>query len=179
LVNHPELGPSREGLYRVVYRLESQGGAYAPSSFRPSRDAARLRPQQFRVPLCSPTAEEGLLFWTWFVQSFVDPQAPLLLLARLDQGWVDATLGEPTPEEFFCLQASRQRLPLTTEIPFNLTLEFRQRAQGWVESLVQRATAVYQEPETSEGATAVFRLTKTVKGWFSAPVRPRPPGGGE
>ena len=96
LADQSELGPNQEGLFRIVYQMQSQMSAFAPGRIGAKPDPLRLRPQQMRVPAFGGPATESILFWSRFFQCQLDPATPLLLFLPIEEGWLDVTLGEPT-----------------------------------------------------------------------------------
>lgn len=167
-VENASFGPRHEGWFRILYQLESQCGAFAPGRFSSRASAAELRPQHFRVP--SPLLPgQGLLRWSQFFLSQLDPGVPLLFIAPLEENWVDVTLGEPTSHETFCLRAGLKALPLVTEVPYSLDDAFRERAGAVIESF--RKNLGSECPPDSQD-TAIFPRTpfssakRRVLKWF-------------
>ncbi len=128
LASCPGMGPGHDGLHRVLYRILREMHAYGPGTGRPGRGEPR-RPQCLRVPSCAPTAPQAVYTWLHVMLSQLDPSVPVLLLAPLEQAWVDVVVGDPGVREFFCLQASQQMVPLATEIPYSMDADFVQRAE--------------------------------------------------
>lgn len=141
-VSHPALGPNQEGWFRILYQMQSQLVAFAPGRFSLKGDLSGIRPQQLRLPACGSSPSQTILLWTRFFQSQIDPAAPLLLTLPLEESWLDVTLGEPTPHECFCLRASPQKLPLASEVPYNLDQAFRQSAQVTLAAFQQNTGSV-------------------------------------
>ena len=48
----------------------------------------------------------------------------MLTILPLEYDWVDLIIGLPTASQLFCLRATQQRLPLTTDIPYSIDSEF-------------------------------------------------------
>jgi formylglycine-generating enzyme required for sulfatase activity len=126
----PELGPQQEGWMRTFYAVQNQFGAFARGRFNPKADASTIRPQQIRVPRAADSIPKSILQWCNFFLTQVDPQTPLLLTLPLEEQWVDVTAGEPTSQEVFCLRASPKSMPLASEVPYNLSEDFRERVRG-------------------------------------------------
>jgi hypothetical protein len=67
--------------------------------------------------------------WAELLQSLVPAAVPLLLISRAGAEWLDAIIGEPASDDFFCLQASPKAMPLASQIPYDLNPELRMRLQ--------------------------------------------------
>jgi formylglycine-generating enzyme required for sulfatase activity len=131
----PELGPQQEGWLRLLYALQNQCGAFARGKLNPKSVAATVRPQQIRVPRAADSISRAVVQWSGFFLTQVDPQTPLLLAVPLEEPWLDVTLGEPTSQELFALRATPKAMPLASEVPYNLSPEFRERGQQLISTL--------------------------------------------
>ena len=121
-LEHRDFMPDRLGLLRVLHEL----GGLADKT--PGGSAGRSR--HLRVPMGVDSPAESLLLWGDFFRRAVSAKVSVLLISRGGSDWLDAIIGEPEGSNFFCLQASLKVLPLTTEIPYDLSPELKQR---WVE----------------------------------------------
>ncbi len=133
----PQFGPGQEGLLRVLYQVQQQCAAFAPGRFNPRQDTGHLRSQDLRVPAAGSNAKEVFITWTRLLRTQVDAATPLLLLWPLGEPWLDLVLGEPAPEQLFCLCATTAQLPCVSKIPFNLDEAFRSKAQATLQALAQ------------------------------------------
>jgi hypothetical protein len=132
LATRPEMGAELRGLLAILYQVERE---LAP--FRPNSKADRsmqVAPRHLRVPACAPTVDEAMLLWLRFMLTQLDPSTPLCVIDPLDEQFVDLIVGEPTPTQLFCVRASAHKIPLTTEIPYNLDAEFISRSKGLIAS---------------------------------------------
>jgi len=132
LATRPEMGAELRGLLAILYQVERE---LAP--FRPHSKADRsmqVAPRHLRVPACAPTADEAMLLWLRFMLTQLDPNTPLCVIDPLDEQFIDLIVGEPTPTQLFCVRASAHKIPLTTEIPYNLDAEFISRSKGLIAS---------------------------------------------
>ncbi len=120
-LEHGDFGPARLGLLRVLHELSSGSGA-------PAKEAAA---GHLRVPQAGETRIEGLQNWAAFLQCRATPATSLLFIQRRGVNWVDIIMGKPDTGDFFCLQAAPQALPLTTEIPYELSPSLKPRLQEW------------------------------------------------
>jgi hypothetical protein len=145
-LERPELGPGRTGLLRVLHEL---AGAFDLSGQpRPTVRAGARGPRSLhlRVPFASDSEDQALVLWSSFLAAAVGPCEPLLLIARAGTEWVDVMVGEPTSDDFFCLQASLKGLPLATQIPYELTAESRQSLPGLETRFLGKAPAAVETP---------------------------------
>ncbi|HXI50863.1 MAG TPA: hypothetical protein VNH84_05145 [Candidatus Saccharimonadales bacterium] len=164
----PLFGPNHEGWSRILYQLENQCAAFAPGRFSTKGDPGAVHPQPFRLP-SNQGAARGLLLWARFFLSQLDPMVPLLLIAPLEEPWVDATLGEPTPHEFFCLRAGPKALPLVTEVPYSLDDAFRARARGVLDTFQANENSPHPagpEQTTIFPSSTLSSTKRRVLKWF-------------
>ena len=126
--SRPELGPQQEGWMRILYAVQSQFGAFARGKFNPKSVSSNIRPQQIRVPRAADSVAKGILQWSAFFLTQVDPQTPMLFSVPLEEQWIDVTVGEPASQELFCLRASPKSVPLASEVPYTLADDFREHA---------------------------------------------------
>ncbi len=128
LAARPEMGPGRVGLHRLMYETERELSAFRPlgagGSTTRARAASALRAKSVRVPRCGDSPVASALLWSRFFATQLAEAVPLLLLLPMRHKWVDAVIGEPTPQQFFCLQASESAVPLTTDVPYDLESDF-------------------------------------------------------
>ncbi len=125
----PALGADRVGLLRVLHELDNALGVSSGNRANGAAALANLHPYHIRVPLCLASPNEGLLVWSEFLRGVLPHSVPLMLIARNGVDWLDVIVGEPSGDDFFCLQASPQALPLATEIPYELGPDLYQRFQ--------------------------------------------------
>jgi hypothetical protein len=129
LADREEMGPDQQGLLRILYQIEREMSSYLPGNLEPALREGELRPQQIRLPACSDDLRQVAQQWFSFMLGRLDPATPLGMIFPLDRPWVDVFVGEPSPQQFFCLQASREALPLASEIPYTLDDDFVDRAR--------------------------------------------------
>ena len=129
-LTRPELGANNEGLYRILYQIQSQMKAYGPGhgTFR----QPELPPRQLRLPACSNSPSQAILLWCRLFASQLSLAAPRLLVAPDGETWLDLVVGEPSSQECFCLRASPKVLPLASDVPYNLDAQFRYEAQQFI-----------------------------------------------
>jgi hypothetical protein len=160
IVHQPTI--TREGFVRVLYQMQSQLGSYTNRSTGNS-----LHPQQLRVPVLGKNPQETFLFWTRFFLTHVDSSFPLLLMLPLNSEWVDVTVGEPGPHEFFCLRASPLAVPLVSEVPYTLDEDFRSRARTFLDGFERGQTSPPdREPLPTVAAGAVASGKPSSRKWF-------------
>lgn len=169
-VASPQLGPDREGWLRILYQMQNQCGAFARGRFTTRGDLGALRPEHFRLPVGTAPAR-ALLLWSRFFLSRIDPAVPLMLIAPLEEAWIDAILGEPTPQEVFCLRAGTKALPLATEVPYTMDDAFRRQAHSALDLFQASSNSLDPtgagEREGFSTSTIGYAKQKLMK-WFGA-----------
>lgn len=132
LATRPEMGVELRGLLAILYQVERELAPFRPNS-RSDR-SMQVAPRHLRVPACADGPEEAMLLWLRFMLTQLDPNTPLCVIVPLDEQFVDLIVGEPAPTQLFCVRASTHKIPLTSEIPYNLDAEFINRSRGLIAS---------------------------------------------
>jgi hypothetical protein len=134
LADRPEMGPDHQGLLRILYQMQREMPGYLRGRLEDAARKGELRPIQMRLPACGSDAGQVILQWLDFLFGQLDPAAEIWAIAPVDQPWVDIFVGEPAPQQFFCFQASREALPLASEIPYTLDEAFLASAEGLIKA---------------------------------------------
>ena len=96
----------------------------------------------------------ALAGWTAFLMTQIDWSVPVLSLLPVAESWVDVVVGEPAGADFFCLRANRKSLPLTEDVPYQIT-----------PALQQAVASVYDgEPGGGLPARSIFSRKPTGAG---------------
>jgi hypothetical protein len=114
-------GGAGGGFHRIVYQFVKGMAIYRPVTNAVSRSIS-IRPEQVRLPVCGMAPNDALLFWLRFAFTLLDPHTSILLFTP-DQPhapWVDLIVGEPSPNNLFCIKAGPKTLPFTSDIPYTL-----------------------------------------------------------
>jgi len=127
LAELPEMGPNRQGLYRVFYHLDRE-------AVQEGRKANKDQPTFVRVPSMSSSPEHALL-WIEYLLTKTGPNTPILALMPVANPWTDIIIGEATEAQLFCLRASPKAMPLTSSIPYNIDSEFIHRVNQHVDGI--------------------------------------------
>lgn len=147
LFDHPDLGPDRLGLRRVLYQLDRDPAAiHRPpgADTRTSRSAAR----RVRLPVCGDPDERVLLQWSNFIDHRIDPSSALMLIRPRGRAWLDAVIGEPNGPLMSCLRAGEGAEPPVSKVPFTIDAEFARRADDALAAIL-RGNAASPPPATS------------------------------
>lgn len=125
-----------DGLLRVSYQMEREFSAFLRIEDEGTGTRSRtvdVRPRHMRVPACERDIGKACALWMQFLYGRADAAAPSLVFGRVGGGFVDVVVGEPGRGQIFCLQASPKRVPLTTEIPYNVDASFRAEQDARIE----------------------------------------------
>ena len=82
--------------------------------------------RHLRLPRLAGGVEAALAGWTAFLMTQIDWSVPVLSLLPVAESWVDVVVGEPAGADFFCLRANRKSLPLTEDVPYQITPALQQ-----------------------------------------------------
>ena len=151
LADRSEMLDGHEGLLRILYQMDRETSDYARGSFAAAARDGSLRPVQMRVPACGESPDDVIPRWLEFFFTRLDPAVQVWAIYRLGQPWLDVIIGDPAPNQFFCFQASREALPLASEIPYTLDDDFRARANQFIDDA--RSGKMEQTVLTPVGAT--------------------------
>ena len=176
IADRPEMGPMRQGLYRILYQLHREAEMFEQGSKPSSRigsmggkgaEAAHLTSVQLRLPAIASAGAAAndvvsvIRGVEQLLLSRLEPWATTLLIVRSKAGtgdgvgggsggggprFVDAIIGEPLGPQFFALQASEKTVPLTTEIPYTIDTVFARQADGWIASKSSEGDQVVPMP---------------------------------
>jgi len=166
LADCPEMLDGHEGLLRILYQMERETSDYARGNYAAAARNGTLRPMQMRVPACGDSPEEIIPRWLSFLFTSLDPATEVWAMYRAGQSWLDIIVGEPAPNQFFCFQASKEALPLASEIPYTLDDAFRARANqliddakaGKLEQVVLRPAAAAPRRLRKDGGEVPDRI---------------------
>jgi hypothetical protein len=112
----------RQALHRILYEIHGQMAELAPGAAK-GRPPMELASRRLRAP-AAPADAAALAAWVGFARSQLDPEVPVLGIAASEAGWIDIVAGCPSGQDFFCLRASADQIPLTSEIPYTLESGF-------------------------------------------------------
>ncbi len=157
LADRPEMLDGHEGLLRILYQMERETSDYARGNYAAAARNGTLRPIQIRVPACGDSPEEIIPRWLSFLFISLDPATEVWTMYRAGQDWLDIIIGDPAPNQFFCFQASKEALPLASEIPYTLDDAFRARANQLIDDA---KTGKLEQVVLKSAATTPRRLRK-------------------
>jgi hypothetical protein len=85
---------------------------------RGSLETGKASGSRFRLLGISAQAKDNLSFWSAYLATqCAGPGLPYLVIAACRRRWIDLIVGEPRPNDFFCLRANENALPTSrTEI---------------------------------------------------------------
>jgi len=128
LADYPEMGKDHVGLLRILYRT---GQGMPVDSISGSDTTTGVMPGNFhiRVPACADSPAKTIVLWLSLLLGEFDSSNSVTLLLPQGESWVDAVVGQPTVKEFFCIRASLEAIPLTTDIPYTLDPDFIDRVE--------------------------------------------------
>jgi hypothetical protein len=67
---------------------------------------------RFRLAAISSQTRDNLSFWSAYLATqCASPSLPYLVIAANGRRWIDLIVGEPRPNDFFCLRADEDALP--------------------------------------------------------------------
>lgn len=153
LADRPEMGVDHAGLLRIIYKIEQGMSADGISS---SDTTTRLVPGNFhiRVPACADSPADAIVFWLSFLLAELSNSNSVILLLPLGESWIDIVVGEPTTKQFYCIRASLEAIPLTTDIPYSLDREFIDRVERRIAaSSVEKKATLSASPDSSPQRT--------------------------
>lgn len=126
LAERQEIGLCREGLFRILYHIDREVGRLRPGAAKGKASGSTL----LRLPTSPDTMLEDVFLWSSFLLAeFGTSTSILALVPPVDNKWIDLIVGEPTESQLYCLQASTKVIPLTSNIPYNISPELVKHAR--------------------------------------------------
>ncbi|MEN0020214.1 MAG: hypothetical protein AAF747_04965 [Planctomycetota bacterium] len=132
LLSRSEVAADKTKLYRLLYAVESELGAFrrSPESSGTWLRAASAKAQMVRVPRWADSPGEAIALWSAFFGERMAASAPIVILVSRKRKMIDVILGDAGPEQWWCLLADEPALSLTTDVPYELDDAFLSRARG-------------------------------------------------
>lgn len=109
-----------DGLARIFHAVVNQLPPYAPGTINVKAENAP-KGRHLRLPRLMGGPEASLASWTAFLMTQIDWSVPVLSLLPVSEPWIDVVIGEPAGADFFCLRANAKSLPLTQDVPYQIT----------------------------------------------------------
>ncbi|MCE7973171.1 MAG: hypothetical protein DYG92_02425 [Leptolyngbya sp. PLA1] len=135
-LNIPE--ESGGGLTRVLYEIDREMGEFkggAGAKRTASKIVGEAGAQHIRVPRCLQPAGEAARAWMLLLAQDIADSTPVLVIEPMDAAFVDIIVGNPRPQQFFCVRASDKGLALTSEVPYTIDPAFKtataERVKAW------------------------------------------------
>ena len=139
IANQPYMKENPDRLLRILYQFVRALKPYTHDRFDAAQKSGLHRSQHLRMPAFD-TPEESGRTWIRFLLNYLHPNTPIFAIIPVDLSWVDLLIGPVDQNGLFCISASLERLPLTSEIPYNLD-----------EAFVAQATNEINEARTVTG----------------------------
>ena len=130
IAEHPEMGPDREGLFRVLYHIDREIGRLRPGMTKGKPSVSTL----LRLPVCSNTMPDDILLWSSFLLNTFGIMMSILVLVPPAKNWIDVIMGGSTELQLYCLRASPRVIPLTSHIPYSVGPEFIEYVNGLIQA---------------------------------------------
>lgn len=127
LARCPEMGKDHVGLLRVLYKIE-QGMPADDTGAGPARRVVQGS-LHIRVPACADSPSNIIRIWLRFLLEELDSCNPMILLLPVGKSWIDVIVGQPTAKDYYCIRASLEAVPRTTDIPYTLGPGFLERVR--------------------------------------------------
>lgn len=157
--HRPEWRADCESFLRVVHQFRQQSDTYRDACRLGGHDLSQVKSQQIRAPLAGDCAGEAILMWEQFVYLQVTADTPVLFVVPAGAAWMDITIGEPDAEDFFCLKASENALPLASNIPYVLEPDIKPRAEQILAAMRRGEKPWRAVPAPSSAATMGGRFS--------------------
>jgi hypothetical protein len=170
LVTSPGLNIPEEaggGLTRVLYEIDREMGEFkggAGAKRTASRIVGETGAQHIRVPRCLPPAGEAARAWMLLLAQDIADPTPILIIEPMDAVFVDIIVGNPRPQQFFCVRAGEKGLALTSEVPYTIDPAFKaaaaERVKAWIAGTIRlpgrRGSAAISVPAEGSGESKGF-----------------------
>jgi hypothetical protein len=103
------------GQYSILASLVTLSAGLKSKQPRSSPETGKVSGSRFRLAAISSQTKDNLIFWsTYLTTQRTGASLPYLVIGANGRGWVDLIVGEPRPNDFFCLRANEGSLPITS-----------------------------------------------------------------
>ena len=133
--------PKRQSIFRNDgFRTDFNSVCSGHSLRRPEKQAptrsAKTSGSHFRLSAISSKAKENLNFWsTYLTTQRIGSNPPYVVIASNGKGWIDLIIGEPLENDFYCLRANENALPVTsTEIEAKQLRKLESEAKEYLQT---------------------------------------------
>lgn len=146
----PPGGGDREGIYRCCHALLPEGAG-----------AGRAR-----LPIHSSVSWPSITLWASFLRQLCGPRQCLTFLWRPARPFADVWLSPPGGRMLAPIFADETAQPLTTQVPFTVPDNVRQKVQSVLETWMVYA-ALFSPPQISEGkANILNKVCQEIIDWI-------------
>lgn len=129
IAEDPEMGPDHEGLFRILYHIDREVGGH----HNHHASSGAVRSTSLRVPASGSKMLKNILLWSSFLLDRFGKDTSVLIQIPLRNPWMDIIIGEPTEMQLYCLRTSLKVIPLTNNIPYNMSSEYIAQAKKLIE----------------------------------------------
>jgi hypothetical protein len=115
------LDSDSERVKRVIYQLRVRARSFLRNA-NAKWDSEHTPTAHIRIPTLFDTPSGDLVCWANYLGSYLDADAPMLLVCRSgrEHRFMDVIVGLPKGNDLLCLQASSKVIPLESEIGFSI-----------------------------------------------------------
>jgi hypothetical protein len=163
-------------LPRVFYEMQQEWSAYL-SGARPPRSGP-VTAHHLRAP-AEREAVPALTGWAALLDARLRAGVPWMLLKPVDSPYIDAIVGEATADQFLCIRSGPRRMPLASDVPYELPPGFDRECRRALEAMESGLPPGNGKPAPgSAGAgVAVPKAAASEPEPEERPAGVRPPGG--
>ncbi|MFN0132379.1 MAG: hypothetical protein ACKVW3_07615 [Phycisphaerales bacterium] len=137
LASHPALGPDARGLVRVMYHVAKEVDRSGTAGG--TRLDARA-PESFALRVPAATVDD-LVLWIEALARLVPEGSAITGILAIDHGWLDLVVGPISTATLFCLKATPQAVPFTSDIPYTIDDDFAAKARSLIAGTPAKAAA--------------------------------------
>lgn len=127
------------GLQRVMYEIDREMAPFRPIGKGDQKKSARIidaRAQHLRVPMVGSSSVDAARFWLGVLAREIDSGVSLMAIAPLaasgGAGYVDLIVGDPGPQQLFCVRAGVKALAPASDVPYTINTDFVTRCKATV-----------------------------------------------
>lgn len=152
---------SRAAIHRVQYQFEREFGGFL-SNDRPGKGTLPARGQHIRVPSAVEPPARAIVAWTRYFARQLMTDAPMLVAAPFQSGWVDVAVGPIAPQLIAPLRANIEQAPPASEVPYTISEAFARKVEAMLDGWQGRTSPLAPASTAAAPSTPVNTSAPTL-----------------
>ncbi len=148
---------SRAAIHRVQYQFEREFSGFLAAD-RASKSPLPARGQHIRVPSAIEPPTRAIVAWTRYFARQLSGDAPMLVAAPFQSGWVDIAVGPITPQLIAPLRANTEQSPPASEVPYTINEAFARKVESMLDGWQGRTSPLTSASSSAQASGAAANV---------------------